>query len=397
MCSTRPDFDRMLPSINWPEGLDAARFVSEYWQQKPLLIRNAFPGFDNPLPADELGGIACEDGVASRLIIESRGSRPWELRHGPFQPELFDWLGTDGWSLMVTDLDKTLPDFRSALEPFRFVPDWRIDDLMASFAPPGGSVGPHFDAYDVFLFQAEGRRRWHIGAEPSVGYTLLEGADIKIIAEPDFDTVHDLEPGDMLYLPPRYAHHGIALDPCITWSFGFRAPAIGDLASAWGDTVASGIPDDTLFADPHFSMQDNPGEIAGDAVLALRNQVLDALTNDHSAFEMFIGEHLTDRSSETTLEGVRLDVEELRALAERGDTLERHPEIRFAYIDRGDHATLFAGGVALTTHLDAARALCRNVSWHTDTLHSLLDVEGIDALLIALAALGFVEIITDDN
>lgn len=381
----------MLPTLNWPDGIDAKRFVRDYWQQRPLLFRNAFPGFENPLPADELAGLACEAEVSSRLVLESRGERPWTLRQGPFDAETFDWLGTEGWSLMITDLEKVLPDFRAALEPFRFIPDWRIDDLMASFAPPGGSVGPHFDAYDVFLFQAEGRRSWHIGPEPECGYQLLEGADLKIIETPEFDDVFTLEPGDMLYLPPRYAHHGVALDPCITWSIGFRAPALGDLASAWADNVAASLPDDKLYCDPNFTPPTSPGEISANARTALRQQLQDVLAGDETAFDQFIGQFLTDRAADVALHGQEITPETLRSLAAAGGSLSRHPEIRFAFVPMGEDATLFAGGVSFTTHLPVAAAMCQHVSWQGASLQQLLDVPGADALLMALSALGFVE------
>ena len=387
----------MLPPLNWPDGIDAKRFVRDYWQQRPLLFRNAFPGFENPLTADELGGLACEPEVTSRLVIESRGARPWELRRGPFDADTFDWLGTDGWSLMITDLDKILPDFREALTPFRFIPDWRIDDLMASFAPPGGSVGPHFDAYDVFLFQAEGRRRWHIGPEPADGYTLKPGVDLKIIDNPVFDTEYELAPGDMLYLPPRYAHHGVALDPCITWSFGFRAPAVAELASAWGDAVAAELPDDLLYRDPDFTPPRSPGEITAAARSDLRQLLRAALDAPDGAFDQFIGQHLTDRAADLALDGTHTSAAALREAAAAGATLHRHPEIRFAYIETDDHATLFAGGVSFTTHLPAAVAVCDRFSWQDDNLRALLDVPGADTLLMALAAMGFVEIETDDD
>ncbi|MEM7376531.1 MAG: cupin domain-containing protein [Pseudomonadota bacterium] len=387
----------MLPPVNWPRGLDAQRFIREYWQRRPLLLRNAFPALENPLPADELAGLACEPEVPSRLVIESRGERPWELRSGPFDSETFDWLGTAGWSLMVTDLDKVLPDFRDALAPFRFIPDWRIDDLMASFAPPGGSVGPHFDAYDVFLIQLEGRRRWDIGPEPEAGYTLRGDTDLKIIEQPQFDDSHVLEPGDMLYLPPRYAHHGVALDPCITWSIGFRAPAVGELAAAWGDSVASDLPGDTLYADAGFAPQANPGELTRAAADALRARVREALDGDGAAFDLFLGQHLTDRAADTVLRGVELDPPTLRALAADEDRrLERHAAIRFAFVEYANHATLFAGGVPLTTHAEAARAVCEHTRWQGDALAALLDVDGATELLIALGALGFV-VIDDDN
>ena len=386
----------MLPNIRWPDNLSAERFIAEYWQRKPVLFRAAFPAFDNPLPADELAGLACDENASSRLIIESRGARPWELRQGPLEPDVFDWLGQEGWSLLVTDLEKILPDFRDALEPFRFIPDWRIDDLMASFAPPGGSVGAHYDEYDVFLLQVEGRRRWLTGPEPPGGYVLVEGVDIKVIDQPTFDADHVLEPGDMLYVPPRWAHHGIALDPCITWSIGFRAPQQSELISAWADTCASERTAEQLYTDPDFSPPSHPGEITAEARARLRDTVMSALQND-SQFDAFIGQFLTDRAADFETQASHFDREQLKRIARAGRGIERHPAIRFAFFDVEDHATLFAGGLAFTTHPGAARAVCQSVRWQGESLDRLLDEDGAVELLIALGALGFVEEMADDD
>lgn len=382
-------------AIHWPEGLTAERFIAEYWQQKPLYIPQAFPHFENPLPADELGGLACDPEVASRLLIESRGERPWELRHGPFTAEIFDWLGEEGWALLVGDLDKTLPEFRRCLEPFRFIPDWRIDDLMASFAPPGASVGPHFDHYDVFLWQVEGTRTWHIGPEPSEGYTLLPDLDIKIIADPQFNQSFTVSPGDLLYLPPGHAHHGIAETACITWSVGFRAPTASDLANGWADEATQAVANAAPLTDPCFTPQSNPGEISVEARTRLRQSVAEALANDDSRFDRWLGKHLTDRAADLSLNTDNDGSGLIKTLASGHGQLERHAEIRFAYQQLGDRCYLYAGGHEFELPQSTASAICQDWQWSEEALLKLLDLKGADKVIAELLNAGFMHVCDD--
>lgn len=387
---------QQFDSINWPEGLSTERFIAEYWQQKPLYIPQAFPGFENPLPADELGGLACEPEINSRILIESKGERPWELRQGPFEPELFDWLGEDGWALMVGDLDKALPEFRSWLTPFRFVPDWRIDDLMASFAPPGGSVGPHYDHYDVFLWQVEGTRTWHIGAEPEGGYALEDGLDIKIIRDPVFSETIKVSPGDLLYLPPGYAHHGIADTACITWSVGFRAPTAADLANGWTDEATQRLSDAAPLQDPAFTAQENPGEISAEARERLRAAVTDALSADGDVFDRWLGKHMTDRAADLNL---NTDVDgpaQMSSLASGDATLERRADIRFAFQLINNSCYLYAGGHEFELPKSTAQAICQHWQWQDAALAELLGLQGAGDVIAELINAGFMEVLHDN-
>lgn len=383
---------RTFDQIQWPEGLNAERFIAEYWQQKPLFIANAFPGFENPLPPDELGGLACEPEVASRLLIESRGEKPWELRQGPFEPEIFDWLGEEGWALMVGDLDKVLPEFRHWLTPFRFIPDWRIDDLMASFAPPGGSVGPHYDHYDVFLWQVEGTRTWHIGPEPEAGYTLQPDLDIKIIEQPQFNESFHVSPGDLLYLPPGYAHHGVAETACITWSVGFRAPTASDLANGWTDEATQALSEASPLPDPQFTPQQNPGEITGEARDRLRQSVAEALANQDARFDRWLGKHLTDRAADLTLNTDNDGPAQIAALASGEAGLERRADIRFAYQLIEQQCYLYAGGHEFEVPAETAAAICQQWQWQDAELLQLLDLPGAAELIAELLNAGFMEV-----
>ncbi|MCB1668428.1 MAG: cupin domain-containing protein [Porticoccaceae bacterium] len=220
--------------------ISAQQFLAEYWQQKPLLIRNALPDFESPLSPDDLAGLALDDDIESRIILEQGPSSSWELLCGPFEEQIFHELPKDKWTLLVQAVDLWVPEVKQLLEHFSFLPPWRLDDIMVSYAPEGGSVGPHFDYYDVFLIQGYGQRRWQIGGHseqqkcneesPRVGGTPLRILD-------NFDPLEDwlLNPGDILYLPPQVAHHGVAVGESMTYSVGFRAPTaaemLGDLAT----------------------------------------------------------------------------------------------------------------------------------------------------------------------
>ena len=206
-----------------------ARFMREAWQRRPLLIRQALPGFRPPVTRDQLFELAARDEVESRCVSAFRGR--WRLAHGPFERGSLPAITRRQWTLLVQGLDLHLPAAHDLLQRFRFVSDARLDDLMASYATDGGGVGPHIDSYDVFLIQAHGRRRWRISRQRDLA--LVPGLPLKILADfrPSAEWV--LEPGDLLYLPPGVAHDGVALGECITLSVGFRAPAWQELVEPW--------------------------------------------------------------------------------------------------------------------------------------------------------------------
>ena len=223
-------------------GISAREFLRDYWQKKPLLIRQAIPGFQSPISPDELAGLSLEEDVESRLVIE-HGESPWELRRGPFTEHTYQQLPERDWTLLVQAVDQLVPDVAELIEHFRFLPNWRIDDVMISYAAPGGGVGPHFDNYDVFLLQAHGQRRWRIGQMCDSESPMLAHGDLRILA--DFQGTEEwvLEPGDMLYLPPRLAHFGTAEDACMTYSVGFRAPSAAEVLTHFTDFLAQFLPD----------------------------------------------------------------------------------------------------------------------------------------------------------
>ncbi|KTG16110.1 MULTISPECIES: cupin domain-containing protein [unclassified Guyparkeria] len=273
--------------------LSVDTFLRDYWQKQPVLIRGAIPGFESPLAPEELAGLACEADAPSRLILEHGEERDWQLKMGPFREDDFRALPEDGYSLLVTDVEKLIPELMELVERFRFIPDWRIDDLMISYAPPGGSVGAHIDEYDVFLLQAHGRRRWQI-ENPPVHTAYREGLDVRILTEFTPSDEWVLEPGDMLYLPPGIPHHGVALDDCMTYSIGFRAPTQMDLVGGVCDRLAT-MATETRYGDPDLTESANPGELEPATRERLRQWVREAMRSDDGLIDRLIGETLTER------------------------------------------------------------------------------------------------------
>jgi 50S ribosomal protein L16 3-hydroxylase len=267
-------------------AMPAARFLLDHWQQRPLLIRDALPGYTSPITPDELAGLALEAEVESRIVLEVGVDGPWELRTGPFEAASFETLPETQWTLLVQAVDLWLPEVAALLDHFDFLPRWRLDDIMVSYATPGGSVGPHFDHYDVFLLQVEGTRRWQIGdlvvGEPA----LLSGTPLRILR--DFKATAEwlLTPGDMLYLPPRVAHWGIAESESLTFSIGFRAPTLSDMLGDLATEVMSGD-NDRYFRDPPLTV-DMATEMIDPAFVTQASHMLrQLLTNDEFIEDWF--------------------------------------------------------------------------------------------------------------
>ncbi len=277
-------------------GISPAQFMKKYWQKKPLLIRQAIPGMRALLDRAELVDLAAQEDVQSRLVIQTpqSASRPWRLRHGPFSRKALPPFKQSGWTLLVQSVDLLDARVHALREQFRFVPDARLDDVMISYATDGGGVGPHFDSYDVFLLQAQGRRRWRFGRQKDL--RLQEDMPLKILASfvPEQDVV--LEPGDMLYLPPRYAHDGVAEGECMTYSIGFRAPDRVELAQALlqglaeqaGDTLAR-----QLYGDTKQIATSNPASIPV-AMQAFAHKAMERALRDPRALARNLGEYLSE-------------------------------------------------------------------------------------------------------
>src|SRR5688500_10960091 len=207
--------------------LSIAQFLRDYWQKKPLLIRNGFPDFVDPISPEELAGLACEDDVEARLVFTRKNT--WKLDTGPFSERHFTTLPSRNWTLLVQAVDQWVPEVKAMLEHVNFIPSWRVDDVMVSYATPNGGVGPHFDYYDVFLVQGQGSRLWKTGQRCTSLDISRTSSGLKLLA--DFHTEQEwlLETGDVLYVPPGVAHWGTSRDNSLCYSLGFRAPSVGEM------------------------------------------------------------------------------------------------------------------------------------------------------------------------
>ncbi len=272
-------------------GISPAQFMQTYWQKKPLVIRAAVPGMQPLVPRDELFAMAANEAVESRLI--ERKNDVWSFDHGPVvKPPP---LKRKDWTLLVQGVDLHHDGVHGLLQQFRFCPDARLDDVMISYASAGGGVGPHFDSYDVFLLQASGRRRWRIGAQKDL--SLRDDVPLKILANFTPTQEFDLNPGDMLYLPPRYAHDGVALDnDCQTYSIGFRAPSTEELARELMHRVADEIEDESLYTDRAQAATAQPGAIPAELQNFAAHAVTKAL-QDGTLMQQILGEYLTEPKS----------------------------------------------------------------------------------------------------
>ncbi len=322
-------------------ALSTEDFLRDYWQQRPLLVRGAFAGVPPGLTPEELAGLACEPDVESRIVEEHADQLRWHLRHGPFSEDEFQALPDSAWTLLVQDVDKHLPGLQSFLRPFRFLPDWRIDDLMVSYAAPGGSVGPHVDRYDVFLIQSLGSREWRIG-EKGAGDPLPHPAlDLVSDFEPAQSWV--LEPGDMLYLPPGVPHHGIALDPCMTYSVGFRAPSLREVAMAYCERLLERLGDE-LYTDPPLVPATEPADISEAVRLTVRDQLQAVLDSDpgllEEAFAQVVSEPKPAFAERPNANALPVD----GVPSMLGAGVRLHPWSRHALIPRPEGVRLYADG-----------------------------------------------------
>ncbi|WP_163647482.1 cupin domain-containing protein [Modicisalibacter sp. 'Wilcox'] len=386
-------------------GRSARDFLREYWQKKPLLIRGALPDFISPLAPEELAGLACEEGVEARLVEEhgraDDGSpRPWKVSHGPFDDATFARLPERDWTLLVQAVDHYVPEVDALLARFHFLPRWRLDDVMVSYAPPGGSVGPHVDQYDVFLLQGSGIRRWQLGGVAGDDAPILEGIDLKILERFTVEPGQDwrLEPGDMLYLPPGIAHHGVSESAdCMTYSVGFRALSADESITSFADYLGEQLPDSLRYADPDLTPAAHPGEIDDAALARMRTLILETLDDPAQLLQWF-GRAMTQPKypDHPLAAEAPTDGDTLVAALHAGITLERTPGSRFACRDLGEgRATLFVDGDAVSCDARLARHLAGDAPLDAELL-AFPEATGIVTGLLDRGSLGWPDEPEDD-
>lgn len=362
----------MTRSINFPSGIDAQSFVRDYWQQKPLFIKNALPGFRDPLTAEELAGLACEEGIASRLIRE-HGETPWQVQHGPFSEEVFTSLPETHYTFLVQDLNRYIPELNMLLDSFNFLPAWRIDDVMASYAAPLGTVGPHTDQYDVFLIQGRGTRTWQINTQCDGSEKLMPGLDLRILAEFKAEQEFVLQPGDMLYLPPGVQHHGVSEVPCITYSVGFRAATQLELLGDYIDQRTLHSCDEVRFRDGPIEADTHNGEIKPAARQRIRDMIKQLPGSDEEIDDWF-GKFITYTGIRLE-NGIPVNCEGDPALfleqCLEHQYLFRDTQSRFAYIENEQGLQLYVDGesTAVTSaQAELVRLLCDQRQYDCKTL-----------------------------
>jgi 50S ribosomal protein L16 3-hydroxylase len=317
--------------------LDVETFLARHWQREPLLIRGAIADFQPPLDADELAGLAMEDGVESRIIDYVNAH--WHLEHGPFDEDAF--RRSTPWTLLVQAVDHHVPEVARLRQLVDFLPQWRMDDVMVSYASDGGSVGPHYDNYDVFLLQGQGQRRWQVGQRCNEDTPLLAHTGLRILADFQPQAEYLLGPGDILYLPPGVAHWGIAEGECTTFSLGFRAPRLQELVSRHCDALLEALPSGQFYGDAGLQAARLPGEIRAEDLQRVSAQLLTALHTDVG--HRWLGELVTEPRYDPFPD----DDELAEAMAELRDgrcEVGLAAASRLAWIDGDDRILVFANG-----------------------------------------------------
>ena len=351
-------------------GFNEKDFLENYWQKKPLVIRQ---GFDEPnwISPDELAGLACEEEVESRIVMQETGA--WNVEHGPFPEDRFSTLPKTNWSLLVQGVDQWSPEVADILKSFDFLPAWRLDDIMVSYAPVGGTVSQHYDFFDVFLIQGEGSRTWKIGDVCGSHSECLPDTPLRILKDFESRMEVTLQPGDILYIPAKYAHYGVSVEDSLTYSVGFRAPSICDVVDGVGVEC---LLEDDRFQDSAQSLQAQRGEIPKSAISHVKDMLLKVM-DDEQLISSWLGQYVTDKKyPEFDLPTSAADncLERLKA----GESLMKHPSSRFAYIKQAElagnesEAFLFADGEKYPAKLALASYISNQYELDSNELVLLL-------------------------
>ena len=372
--------------------LTVGEFLADYWQQKPVCIRKGIAFQEALITVDELAGLALEPEVESRLI-ENRGDlKDWQVIHGPLTEDDFNKERDCPWTLLVQGVDCFVPEVHDFLAKFRFLPSWRVDDLMISYATKGAGVGAHYDRYDVFLIQGEGQRQWQIGQTCNENSALMAHDHLSLLADFELSEEFILNPGDMLYIPPLLAHKGVAMsDVCVTYSVGFRSPSHGDVLTTFADERSMDISADLRIKDHGFAA--NSGEISAADVEGLMQLMRDQITPENVA--QWFGKHSTEaKHPGLDMAEEAMDLAELDSIINDAYGVLRVSEgVRLAYTWQGDGGlTLFVQGDALPCPPDATafvEAIANQWLIAVDELDPLVKKDAAKAMLLILHNQGY--------
>ena len=342
---------------NSPLGtIGVETFLKTYWNKKTLVIRQGFENFESLIEPDELAGLACEEHIESRIVIEKAGKHPWQPIYGPMDEKVFKKLPKTHWTLLVNDVEKHVPQLATIVDAFRFIPEWRLDDLMISYAPEGGSVGPHLDQYDVFILQAKGHRRWQISTQPVADTNQVKNTPLRI--QKDFTAEEEwiLAPGDIIYIPPGVSHYGVAMDNCMSYSIGFRAATHSDMVNDFITYITKELDSTRVYRDKDLPAQSHPNEISADALQRVRNIFAEYLNPDHPELARWFGRYMSDNKADIVLAARKASAKQLAQIT----TLYRHPASRFAFSKHGKQTLLFVDGEDFVVSANFAKALCKD-------------------------------------
>ncbi len=347
-------------------NFDVPAFLKDYWQKKPLLIPAAFTD-TNWLEPDDLAGLSLEETVESRIILQDQNT--WQVKHGPFDENSYQGLPEKDWTLLVQGVDQWIPELQDIVDCFSFLPRWRFDDIMVSYAPVGGTVSQHYDFFDVFLIQGQGQRRWQLGQQCSSSSELLPDTPVRILKDFSPSQEFILNPGDILYIPAKYAHLGVSLENSLTYSVGFRAPSIRDLADGITTAALESLLEDQRYQDCEQSLEAKPGQIPTAAVNQLQAMLRQAIL-DKSLIKDWFGKYVTERKY-ADLDLIASNIDGWFLRLNNGEPLYRHSASRFAYTGQ-ENCTLFVDGQAYKTSLSLAQQLCDNKDIDVEALMALL-------------------------
>ncbi|MBT4520780.1 MAG: cupin domain-containing protein [Halieaceae bacterium] len=322
-------------------NLDISTFLADYWQQQPLFIPGAISGFQQPMTPDELAGLSLEEDVESRIVEQVDQS--WQAYHGPF--EVPDFTRTCPWTLLVQAVDHYVPAVAELRKLLDFIPSWRLDDVMVSYASNEGSVGPHYDNYDVFLIQGEGQRKWKTGQSCDSSSPILEHPELRLVAEFNCEAEYILNPGDILYLPPAIAHWGVSIGDSMSFSVGFRAPRLNDMLSRRLDQLLERMDPELFFSDPGLTAANRPGEIRTEDIERVEHQlaaILDTRSDHH-----WLGSLVTEPRYDTHLDDQALATAKALLLG-RPSSVALNSAAKLAWQQQDNGIAIFANGEPLT-------------------------------------------------